>query len=78
MKHADDDVIDSLWEEIPVSEIIENDRLTEREIDDLTMALKRSVPAFDKLVARYIGTFKSIDTDEMVMVYTDKNGLLTI
>jgi len=59
-------------------EIIKNERLTESEIDDLTIALKRSVPAFDKLVARYIGTFKSIDTGQIVTVYTDKNGLLTI
>jgi len=58
--------------------IIENERLTEREIDDLTIVLKRSVPAFDKLVARYIGKLRNADTGQIVTVYTDKNGLLTI
>ena len=55
-------------------EIMENERLTEREIDDLSIALKRSIPAFDKLVARYIGKLKNADTGQIVTVYTDKNG----
>ena len=45
-------------------EIMENERLTEREIDDLSIALKRSIPAFDKLVARYIGKLKNADTGQ--------------
>lgn len=54
--------------------IIENKKLTETDIDNLSDALKKS----DKAFQEYIGKFESADTGNHVSVYTDKNGLLTI
>lgn len=56
--------------------IIDNHRMSEVEIDNVTECLKKD--ASGKTACRYIGKLENTDTGQIVSVYSDKNGLLTI
>ena len=55
-------------------EIIDNLKYTEKQLDDLTEALKTSRLSF----IEKIGEFENAETGKTEAVCTDRNGLLTI
>jgi len=56
--------------------IIDNHRLSEKEIGMVTECLKRDDTG--KEAYKYLGKLEDADTGQMVSVYSDKNGCLMV